>query len=69
MGKIEVDPRGSQTQHDEKDRQENEEPLDMPSLTKPLAFVFTHIYSLRKNEIYVNIKKAHDGMNNAAVAW
>jgi hypothetical protein len=32
MGEIEIDSRGNDAQHDEKDRQDNEEPFDMSPL-------------------------------------
>jgi hypothetical protein len=55
MGKIEIDPRGSEAQYDEKDRQENEEPFDMPSL-----FSRPHTYNVREKRIRVNRK--HGGV-------
>ena len=50
MGEIEIDPRGNKAQHDEKDRQENEEPFDMTSLSP------SHIYNVREKRVLVNRK-------------
>jgi hypothetical protein len=51
MGEIEIDPRGGEAQHDEKDRQENEERFDMPSF-----FSQPHTYNVREKRISVKIK-------------
>jgi hypothetical protein len=51
MGEIEIDPRGSEAHHDEKDRQENEKPFNMSSL-----FSRPHIYNVREKTISVNRK-------------
>ncbi len=51
MGEIEIDSRGNDAQHDEKDRQDNEEPFDMPSL-----FSQPHRYNVREKKLPVNRK-------------
>ena len=55
MGEIDIDPPGSEAQHDEKDRQGSKNDLDIPSLGQP-SLTQSHIYNVREKESPVNIK-------------
>ncbi|NIS60434.1 MAG: hypothetical protein GTO13_06985 [Proteobacteria bacterium] len=51
MGEIEIDPRGSEAQHDEEDRQEDEKPFNVSSLSSR-----PHIHTVREKTISVKRK-------------